>query len=219
MCRGGRRARKGSRTLAHHRLRRRRQSHASTRGAARRGRRPTSFRYRRTARRRVEVPHGERVPRLFRHRRGARSWRRRRRDGSGHRRGSRLWPSGVAPQVATRGPRRSRRRGGRWSRRRVRRAGDRRQLLVLRGGPGYVARRIPVGRSRRGRLVGRGQTRRHRRRGLDRDRHLAAALRDRRPDLPRPGRLGALRHDPTRADRQGSRAPERRSGRGTTADG
>ena len=55
------------------------------------------------------------------------------------------------------------------------------------------------------------QARRHRRRGVDRHRHVAAPLRDRRPRLPRPRRHRPLRHDPARAGRPGPRARPRRA--------
>ena len=55
--------------------------------------------------------------------------------------------------------------------------------------------RVPVRRGRSRRLVGDQQARRHRRGGHRRHRHLAAALRDRRPRVPRPRRHRPLRHD------------------------
>ena len=82
-------------------------------------------------------------------------------------------------------------------RHRVRHAGHRRQLLVLHRGAGHDPHRLPVGRDRRRRLVGDRQARRHRRRGVDRHGHLAAALRDRRPGVPRPRRHRPVRHDPS----------------------
>ena len=67
------------------------------------------------------------------------------------------------------------------SRDRVQRPGDRWQLLVLHRGARHGTARLPVGRGRRRRLVGDRQARRHRRPGVDRHRHVAAAVRDRRP--------------------------------------
>jgi hypothetical protein len=51
------------------------------------------------------------------------------------------------------------------------------------------------------RLVGDRQARRHRGRGVDRHRHLAAAVRDRRPRLPRARRDRAVRHHRARPGR------------------
>ena len=62
------------------------------------------------------------------------------------------------------------------------------------------------------RLVGDRQARRDGRRGVDRHRHVAAAVRDRRAALPRPRRDRPLRHDPARAGRPGPGAHQRRPG-------
>ena len=90
-------------------------------------------------------------------------------------------------------------------RHRVRRAGDRRQLLVLparspRHGPG----RLPDRRDRRRRVRGDHQAARYRWRGHRRDGHGAAALRDRRTALPQPRRGHPARH---RSPRTGGPGP------------
>ena len=129
--------------------------------------------------------------------------RRHRRHRPHHRRRGRVRPGRVAPRLAARRLGRARRRGRRRPRHRVRHPGDRRQLLVLHRGARHDARRLPLGRDRRRRIVGDRQARRHRRRGLDRHRHVAAALRDRRPGVPRTRRQRPLRHHRARAGRPG----------------
>ena len=96
---------------------------------------------------------------------------------------------------------RARGRGRGRPRDRVLGTGHRWQLLVLHRGAGHGAARLPVGRGGRRRQLGDRQARRHRRPGVDRHRHVAAALRDRRPALPRPRRHRSFRHHPARRDR------------------
>ncbi len=97
-----------------------------------------------------------------------------------HRRRRHVRSGGVASRLGTRrlGPAGGR--GGRRSRDRVQRPGHRWQLLVLHRGARHGAARFPVGRGRRRRLDRDRQARRHRRPGLGRHGHVAAAVRDRR---------------------------------------
>ncbi len=77
---------------------------------------------------------------------------------------------------------------------------------------------LPVRRDRRRRLVGDRQARRHGRRGVDRHRHVATALRDHRPPLSRPRRHRPLRHDHARSSRSRPGAHQWRTRRATAAD-
>ena len=128
------------------------------------------------------------------------SQRRRHRDHRTHHRcRHRVRPRRLASRLDPQRLRRARRRGRSRPRDRVRHAGHRRQLLVLHRGAGHGARRLPLGRGRGRRLDGVRQARRHRRRGVGRHHHLAAALRDRGARVLRPRRDHALRHHRARA--------------------
>ena len=97
-------------------------------------------------------------------------------------------------------------RGRRRARDRVRAAGHGRQLRVPRRDHRPALPGLPDRRGRRGRLVGDHEAPGHRRARLGRHGHRAAALRDRRARVPRPGRHRALRHHRAGA---GRRAPRR----------
>ena len=102
---------------------------------------------------------GQRLPRRLRHRRGAGARRRRRRDRARDRRRAGLRAGGLAPRLGPRRLRRPGRRGRRRPRDRVRRAGHRRQLLVLRPrSPGSSA---PASRGPRSPRTGRRSIGKH----------------------------------------------------------
>ncbi len=116
--------------------------------------------------------------------------------------GPAAWWHGWARDGLGRAGRRRRRR----ARDRVRPAGHRRQLRVPRRDHRPPLPGLPDRRGRRRRLVGDHEAPGHRRAGLGRHRHRAAALRDAGARLPGPGRHHALRHHRAGA---GGRAPRR----------
>ena len=178
----------------------------------RRGRRPARLARRDHPAGQRQAGVGQRLPRRLGHRRCAGGGRGRRRHRAGHRRVARRRTGRVVARLGPERVGRTRGRGRRRPRDRVRAAGHGRELRVPRRDHRPALPGLPDRRGRRGRLVGDHEAPGHGRARLGRHGHGAAALRDRRARVPRPGRHHALRHHRAGAGRRAPRRDQRGAG-------